>query len=235
MQTAGRLGFGIALFMGLSVAVYAADIEGDYIETRSADVYTGPCFANGEVGLLGNQAILAWHVREGRWGDVALDGLTVVGVVRAAATLGDVYSDPYPAKSVLLIDETANEEQRTALVQFARAMGGRLLSDVVEVRAAPISLQVGTGEEHGSALLTAGNLVKVRTRSLGHKDHFCGNEITYYPPLTGQLSHSMPVFALANEYSGPGLDSQWRLRNRRSAFIGTFATRPELSSLGGSQ
>ena len=26
----------------------AAGIRGDYVEVRSADVYTGPCFANGK-------------------------------------------------------------------------------------------------------------------------------------------------------------------------------------------
>jgi len=36
-----------------------AQIAGDYLESRSADVYTGQCFANGEVGLTGDQAILA--------------------------------------------------------------------------------------------------------------------------------------------------------------------------------
>ena len=224
MQIVTRLGMGIALLVGLSAAAYAAGIDGDYIETRSADVYTGPCFANGEVGLLGNQAILGWKVREGRWGNVSLDGLTVVGVVRAGATLGDVYSDPYPAKAVLFVDQAANDEQRAALVEFAKSMGGRLLENVVEVKVAPISLEVGADGQHGSAVLTAGNLVTVRTRSLSHKDHFCGNEITYYPPLTGNLSHAMPVFALANEYAGNALDTQWRLHNRRSAFLGTFAT-----------
>jgi hypothetical protein len=29
-------------------------ISGEYVETRSADVYTGQCFANGEVNLVGN-------------------------------------------------------------------------------------------------------------------------------------------------------------------------------------
>src|SRR5437660_429463 len=39
----------------LSVALSAQQIRGDYIETRSADVYTGQCFANGEVNLAGNE------------------------------------------------------------------------------------------------------------------------------------------------------------------------------------
>src|SRR6266852_1107402 len=37
----------------------AAQITGKYIEARSADVYTGPCFANSEVNLAGQDALEA--------------------------------------------------------------------------------------------------------------------------------------------------------------------------------
>jgi len=45
-----------ALAVALVAVAAQARITGDYIETRSADVYTGQCFANGEVGLVGDQA-----------------------------------------------------------------------------------------------------------------------------------------------------------------------------------
>jgi hypothetical protein len=51
----------------LSTSLFAQQIRGDYIETRSADVYTGQCFANGEVNLVGKEAILAWHIQTGSW------------------------------------------------------------------------------------------------------------------------------------------------------------------------
>ncbi len=34
----------------------AAGIRGDYIEARTADVFTGPCFSNAEVFIYGNHA-----------------------------------------------------------------------------------------------------------------------------------------------------------------------------------
>src|SRR5436189_259704 len=123
----------IVLFlMLLSIVASAQQIRGDYLETRSADVYTGQCFANGEVNLVGN------------------------------------------------------------------------------------------AEHHGAAMLRAGRFATVQTRSIGDKDHLCGNEETYYPPLT-QLSHSMPAVALTDSYSGPGLGTSWDLHGKRSAFVGTFA------------
>src|SRR6266481_9341706 len=85
----------------LSPTLAAQQIRGDYLETRSADVYTGQCFANGEVNLVGNEAILAWHVQSGGWDGVPLQGLTVAAAVRANGTLGDPYESPYPAKAVL--------------------------------------------------------------------------------------------------------------------------------------
>src|ERR1700680_1856831 len=116
------------VLLALSTSAVGQQIRGDYIETRSADVYTGQCFANGEVNLVGDEAILAWHVESGSWDGVALDGLTVAAAVHANATLGDPYANPYPARAVLLVDDQAIPRQRLALVAFSRQMGGELLS-----------------------------------------------------------------------------------------------------------
>src|SRR3977135_2041809 len=93
------------VILALSPSVLAEQIRGDYLETRSADVYTGSCFANGEGNLVGNQAILAWRIDSGTWNGVPLDGLTVAAAVRARATLGDPYANPYPAQAVLIVDD----------------------------------------------------------------------------------------------------------------------------------
>jgi hypothetical protein len=199
---------------------FAQQIQGDYVETRSADVYTGQCFANGEVNLVGNEAILAWHVRSGSWNGVSLDGLSVAAAIRAKATLGDPYANPYPAQAVLLVDDQADSRQQAALEAFARHMGGELLKNIERVISAPVQLEVNR-ERHGVALLRAGQFATVQTRSLGENDHLCGNEVTFYPPLT-ELAHSMPAVAVTDEYRGPGLGVSWDLHGKRSAFVGTF-------------
>ena len=76
----------VCLVACLSISMAAQEIRGDYLETRSADVYTGQCFANGEMNLAGDQAILAWHVQEGSWDGVSVTGLSIVGAVKAQAT-----------------------------------------------------------------------------------------------------------------------------------------------------
>ena len=202
------------------VSVAQAEITGDYIETRSADVYTGQCFANGEVGLTGDEAILAWHIRSGSWDGVKLDGLSVVAAVKANATLGDPYADPYPAKAVLIVDEQANPTERAALAAFAHHMGGKLLENVVKVEDAPIDMQV-LGVHGGRAALRAGSFVEVQTRAITENDHLCGNEATFYPPLT-QVEHAMPAVAMTDQYQGKGLGTTWTLHDKRSAFVGRF-------------
>lgn len=204
----------------LTASALAQQIHGDYIETRSADVYTGQCFANGEVNLAGDEAILAWHVQNGSWDGVQLNGLTVAAALKAHATLGDPYANPYPAQAVLIVDDEASTAQRDALVAFAQQMGGELLRHVQQVISAPVELVVNP-EHHGVARLRAGQFVTVQTRAIDGEDHLCGNEVTFYPPLT-QVQHSMPAVALTDSYRGPGLDADWESHGRRSAFVGTF-------------
>jgi hypothetical protein len=220
----------VAVIFVLVAPAVAQQISGDYIETRSADVYTGQCFANGEVGLTGNEAILGWRVRHGSWNGVALDGLSIAAAVRAKATLGDPYENPYPAKAVLIVDDQATPAQRAALQAFAGHMGGRLLENVEKVVAAPIELAMSP-EHHGRALLRAGQFAVVETRAINENDHLCGNEVTFYPPLTA-TAHAMPAVALVDQYQGPSLGETWLAHDRRSAFVGTFAVGATQHSAG---
>jgi len=205
-----------------------AQIKGQYLETRSADVYVGQCFANGEVGLTGEEAIVAWHIQEGKWDGVSLAGLNVVGAIKAQATLGDPYGKPYPAKSVLIVDQQATPQQRQALINFAQEMGGPLLQHVVRVVDTRIDMEV-LQAHGGRARLQAGDFVTVETRAIGEKDHLCGNEDTFYQPLTA-TTHAMPAVAMTDEYRGSDLNTTWTLHDKRSAFVGTFATQQLVAS-----
>src|SRR5438093_784229 len=89
----------IAVLLAAATSVLAGNvtrsgITGDYLEVRTCDVFTGPCFANAEMGLSGKEAILVWSVREGAWKGVALDGMKVVAVVKTDSTLGDQHYQP---------------------------------------------------------------------------------------------------------------------------------------------
>jgi len=220
MKKLFALGVTAVLFLAGAVTSASAAIKGDYVEVRSEDIFTGPCFANSELNLEGKQAMMAWRVNQGSFEGVNLDGLSVVAVVSTNATLGDEFRSPYPAKSVLIVDERANGAQRAALQAFAKSMGGALLDHVVRVDAAPIKLTMG--EMHGSVTLTAGKLAHISTRGMCSGDHLCGNETVYYPPLT-KLAHSMPAFTLEEGFNGKGLGEVWTHDDTRSAFVGSFS------------
>jgi len=222
----------LSVLASAPLCLAAPSISGDYLEARTSDIYTGPCFANSEVNLAGKEAVVAWHVRQGAWHGVPVEGLSVVAVVRAAATLGEPTATPLPARAVLLVDERADAAQKDALVGFAHEMGGDLLADVVAVESAPIRLTLEdgpSGAHHhgastlsGAASLQAGDIVELKTRALNHADHLCGNEEVYYPPLTATIE-AVPAVTLAHAFRGSELGKIWSSPGKRSAFVGRFA------------
>jgi len=198
-----------------------SNLRGQYIEARNADVYTGPCFANGEAGQVGDLAVLGWSIEQGNWQGVPLDGLSVAGIVRAGNTLG-AGIDVSPVRAVLIVDQRANPAQRAALQSLARTMGGGLLDDVVRVEYAPVSLTIQDNSVHtATATLVAGGLARIETRALRTSDNICHNEETFYPPLT-QVDHAMPAFTVAESFGGQGLGETWSAPGKRSSFVGTF-------------
>src|SRR5579884_2659088 len=206
----------------LGAKLPSTSVRGEYVEARTADVYTGPCFANAEVGLGGDLAVMGWKIDKGEWQGVSLDGLSVMGVVHASGTLGDVNETAYPVKAVLIVDDRANPEQRLALRSFAQKMGGELLNDVVKVEYQPITLTLANNSIHSmKAEMVAGNLAKIATRPLEGHDQICHNEETWYEPLT-PVDHAMPAYTLANSYSGEGLGTTFSSPYKRSAFVASF-------------
>lgn len=201
----------------------AVSAKGDYVEARTADVFTGPCFANSEINLTGDTAVMGWHIRQGEVEGVKVDGLSVVAVIRGQATLGDPTRSVYPVKSVLVIDEKAGVEQRIALRKFAEKMGGDLFQQVVKVHYLPVEFAVANNNIHGRQVsLTAGTLAAIQTRALEDKDAICHNESVYFPPLT-DMDHAMPAYAVAHDFKGEGLGGTWSSPHKRSAFVGTFS------------
>jgi hypothetical protein len=216
-----RLGMGVFAVATLAVAASPTiQLSGNYVEARTADVYTGPCFANSEAQLVGELAVFGWQVNKGSWKGVQLEGLSVVAAVKANSTLGG--GQTYPVKAVLLVDERANLEQRDALRQFARRMAGDLLQDIVRVEPMKIDFTVDGDSIHDSKVtLTAGTLAQIKTRELHRGDHICSNEQVWYPPLA-ETDHAMPAYAEQHRFGGPGLNATWSSPDKRSAFVGTF-------------
>ena len=199
-------------------------LKGDYLEARTCDVWTGPCFANGESEVAGHEATLAWHFTSGKWSGVDLEGVSAVLIIEAKGTLGDKYHSVLPVRDVLLLDEKATDAQLEAMRAFIRAQLGDLAGNVVEERLAPITLQIDCCDKKGCGKLVAGEVARLQTRCLGHKDEICGHEEPFYPPLVA-LKDSLAAYTIESSVKGTLLAHEWIDRDSRSAFLGHFEAR----------
>src|SRR4030095_16938639 len=105
----------------------APSISGDYLEVRSCDVFTGPCFANAEMHLAGKEGLLVWSVREGSWKGTSLNGLGVMLVVSTDGTLGDMKYEPRSGQAVVIVDAKADAAQKAALLDLVRTKACQLI------------------------------------------------------------------------------------------------------------
>ena len=229
-------------------AATASVIKGDYVESRDADVYTGPCFSNAEAFISGHRAVMAWAIREGTWNGVDLAGMTVGAALLGTETFP--HDDRAGGKSVILVDRRATTSQHEALVAFARHMAEGRLDNVVEVRPTLMSLNLERPEEmvghdpshddagsHGmpqapmSSFWASGE-AEILARPLGHCDHLCGNEEVAYDPLSRDVE-VQPAFTLRHTFKGKGLNETWSSPDCRGTFAGGFVTtapRPEIAA-----
>lgn len=203
-----------------SSGVARSEISGQYLETRTCQVYTGPCFANAEVGLAGKEAVMAWSIQEGTHNGIDLSGLKVILALRSADTLGfQGIEGAGEVKSVILVDETAKGPRRDALIDFAKAHAGKAGEAVVRIDDVPITMSLDEYELNGK--LSAGKAVQLETRRARKDDCICSNERAYYPPLA-ELANFAPGVTTVGEFKGRGLGSQWSTPGDRSAYMATF-------------
>jgi len=202
--------------------VSAASISGQYVEARTCDVYTGPCFANADTGFTGKHAVMAWRIEKGTWDNVRLDGLSIVAVVQASDTLGLLQTGP--AQAILIVDEKANAAQHKALIQLAKKQAGDLLGNVLAVQKAAVDLTTCECKENACVRLQAGP-ARLETRCLDkNHDKACGNESNYYPPLAKGVK-AKAAMATEHAFTGKGFDANWKDMNRRGAYVGSFEVR----------
>lgn len=206
----------------LVLPAQANGLTGQYVEARTCDVWTGPCFANADFNLSGKHAVLGWRVERGNVGDVSLDGLGVVAVIIANNTLG--LEQTGPARSLLIVDQRATPAQRQALIKMAHQQAGKLLDNVVGVHNAEVNLNICACKNETCAELVAGG-ARLKTRCLdSDHDKVCGNESAFYPPLA-QGVQVRPGGVIEHSYTGTGLNETWRDFERRAAYVGSFAVR----------
>ena len=66
---------GFAMAGTVSLAAGGSSVSGQYVEARTAEVFTGGCIMGSEAETMGKQAVLAWKIDRGSVNGVSVDGL----------------------------------------------------------------------------------------------------------------------------------------------------------------
>ena len=129
-------------------------MKGDWFDVCSCDV---PCPCGFAQAPTNNrcEGVMAYHVREGSFGGLRLDGLNVILVV---AFEGNAWANENPVSVGIFMDERADDAQRDAMrAVFSGEAGGwmgefmHLVGDVRGLEFVPIELEVAEDLAHWHA------------------------------------------------------------------------------------
>jgi hypothetical protein len=190
-------------------------VTGDYVEVRTASVFAGACHYNGELMTTGRDAVLAWHVKTGRWQDTDLAGVRALAVVAADANLSTTEA---PRRAELVIDTAASDAQADAFVAALRAKYGTTLGRVLVVRRAPVSF----AHEAEAYSISAPNVAELTVRALPNRECCKMPHLVWYAPLV-PLAERRVGFTAAAHYDGGAAGERWQQAGQNSAFYGNFA------------
>jgi hypothetical protein len=164
--------------------------------------------------------ILAWHIREGSYGDVSLDDLNVVAV---ASFTGNVWTGEGKPVMGIFIDERADEGQREALQTiWAGEAGGwpagfaAMVAEVRGIEYAPIKFELDDdlaswsvevpGKAKGSAVALSGPTAAEGARVQLHNAP--GAEVGPGQVATWGTAEDDEVDAFGFKWSWPGRSSK---------------------------
>jgi hypothetical protein len=191
-------------------------IAGSYFEACNCDIAC-PCVflrppTTGDCTLL-----VAWHIDQGRYGQVDLGGLNAVLAVHSPGHMMEV-----KWKVALYVDERANQDQRDALTQiFSGQAGGHLavvvplIGEVLGVKAAPIEYR----SEGKRRSLRLGDFAEAEIDGLPGQD---GGDVTIGNHPFGLVPDIPAVLAKSKQmrFSDHGL--KWEVSNK-NGFFSRFA------------
>jgi len=208
---------GFAITGTVSLAAGGSTVTGQYVEARTAEVFTGGCVMGSEAETMGKQAVLAWKVDRGTINGVSVDGLAVVAALAGDVNLGlhEIGGSQATVRSVVYVDERANPVQRMALVSLANDMTRRI-GTIVQVTPAPITF----ADQGESIHVSTSNVALDVTKEITH-DPSCGAQ-QWFTPLAS-TDHAHMAQTDQNAFTGSALGTKWSDPNKRSAFFGTFS------------
>jgi hypothetical protein len=191
-------------------------VAGSYFEACNCDVacpcvFTSPP-TSGECTVL-----VAWHVEQGRFGEIDLDGLNAV---LAAYSPGHMLEGKW--KVALYVDERANQSQQDALAQIFSGQGGGhlaglapLIGQVLGVKAAPIEYR----SEGKRRSLRLGAVADAEIEGLSGQD---GSDVTIASHPFTAVPGFPAVVAKSKQMRFSDYGLEWEVSNK-NGFFSPFA------------
>lgn len=189
-------------------------VAGDYVEVRTASVFTGACHYNGELVTTGRDAIMAWNLTSGAWRGVDLAGVRAMAAVTSDASLAQ---EQATRKVELVVDSAASDEQASAVVSLLREKCGTRLGTIVTIRRAPVTFEKNASgysvksESYGSMSVTP-----MPNGECCKQPH-----LVWYSPLS-PVDHRKVGFTQSAAYTAGTLGDPWQREGENSAFYGSF-------------
>jgi len=168
------------------------------------------------------EGVLAWHIREGHYCDVPLDGLNVMAL---AAFEGNIWAGEAQVRMGLFIDERADGRQREALQTiFAGQAGGwpasfaALVGEFRGVEFVPIAFEVANDLAHWQAEIPG--RVKGRAEALTGPTTPPGQRVQMINPPGSEVGPGqVATWGSSVEVRTEGFGFKWTGESRSSKHI----------------
>jgi hypothetical protein len=209
------LGAALAATLLASGASAAPAVTGDYVESRSANVFVGACHHEGEIQTAGRNAVLAWNITGGEYDGVSLKGVTAVAVVAGDKHLG---LPDAKRRSVLYVSDQATPEQREALVALLKDRAAKALGEVVGVKSAPVTFDASGDLYRVHAAGSVHMKIRKQVAELCCKQPYQMWGAPFVPVAAAKAGYCVGV-----EYKDKELLQTWSSTDQNNAYFGQFS------------
>ena len=171
------------------------------------------------------EGVIAYHIKNGYYGNTPLDGLNVLGLTYFK---GNIWAGETKLDGAFFFDERANQQQRDALQMiFTGRAGGfmaelaKLIGDVRGIDYAPIKFEVADDLSYWSAEIPG--KVVAKAEALTGPMTPAGKRVQTLNPPGSEVGPSGTVAtwgkAITDEVNAPEVRFEWKRKGRSSKHI----------------
>jgi hypothetical protein len=208
----------------MSASVPEWKASGDFFDVCSCNIPCPCTFA--QTPTYGDcEAVLAYHIKNGYYGETSLDGLNVLAL---SYFKGNIWAGETKVSIASYVDERANQQQREALQMiFTGKAGGfmaefaKLIGDVRGMNFVPIKFEVADDLSYWNAEIPGKVIAKAE--ALGGPMTPAGKRVQTLNPPGSEVGPSGTVAtwgkATTDEVNAPEIRFEWKRKGRSSKHI----------------